>query len=248
MPGSVSALESGKPRGGHSRDPLQCLPSLCAARRAGQDRRGLPDCACQIRRGPGRGRAERSGGKLNIRDVLERLLPAEEEPPSRAARSLRFGGEGLGGDPGRGQARRTSRDGHRSDRFRHVVAALAAPLAEDRHLPGQWRNHDRRGQAVPCLAGPDLADPQGIVPGLALLPGRRFRLGGRMTDNGSERVSPAALAARCSGGGRKTEKGILVQGLLVLGILVVVGYSLYRSGKRTGSRKGYNVGRSQRRW
>ena len=39
-----------------------------------------------------------------------------------------------------------------------------------------------------------------------------------------------------------------MQGLIVLGILVFVGYSLYKSGKRTGSRKGYNVGRSRRRW
>ena len=34
-----------------------------------------------------------------------------------------------------------------------------------------------------------------------------------------------------------------MEGLIVLGILVVFGYSLYRSGKRIGSRKGYNVGR-----
>jgi hypothetical protein len=41
-----------------------------------------------------------------------------------------------------------------------------------------------------------------------------------------------------------------MQGLIVLGFLVFVGYSLYKSGKRTGSRKGYNVGRSRgwRRW
>jgi hypothetical protein len=37
---------------------------------------------------------------------------------------------------------------------------------------------------------------------------------------------------------------------IVLGILGVIGFSLYRSGKRIGSRKGYNVGRSRarRRW
>ena len=40
-----------------------------------------------------------------------------------------------------------------------------------------------------------------------------------------------------------------MEGLIVLGILVMVGYSLYRSGKRAGSRKGYGVGRSHgRRW
>ena len=41
-----------------------------------------------------------------------------------------------------------------------------------------------------------------------------------------------------------------MEGLIVLGILVFIGYSLYRSGKRTGSRKGYSVGRSRgrRRW
>ena len=38
-----------------------------------------------------------------------------------------------------------------------------------------------------------------------------------------------------------------MEGLIVLGILVFVGYSLYRAGKRTGSRKGYNVGRSRGR-
>ena len=49
-------------------------------------------------------------------------------------------------------------------------------------------------------------------------------------------------------GGHRAEKGVRMQGLIVLGILVFVGYSLYRSGKRTGSRKGYYVGRSRRRW
>ena len=41
-----------------------------------------------------------------------------------------------------------------------------------------------------------------------------------------------------------------MEGLIVFGILVVIGYWLYRSGKRTGSRKGYSVGRSRgrRRW
>ena len=38
-----------------------------------------------------------------------------------------------------------------------------------------------------------------------------------------------------------------MQGLIVIGILVCVGYSLYRSGKRIGSRKGYNAGRSRGR-
>ena len=35
--------------------------------------------------------------------------------------------------------------------------------------------------------------------------------------------------------------------LIVLGILIGIGTWLYRAGKRTGSRKGYNVGRSRRR-
>jgi len=35
--------------------------------------------------------------------------------------------------------------------------------------------------------------------------------------------------------------------LIVVGIIVFVGYSLYRSGKREGSIKGYNVGRSRGR-
>jgi hypothetical protein len=38
-----------------------------------------------------------------------------------------------------------------------------------------------------------------------------------------------------------------MEGLIVLGIVVFVGYSLYKCGKRTGSRKGYNVGRFRRR-
>lgn len=35
--------------------------------------------------------------------------------------------------------------------------------------------------------------------------------------------------------------------LIVWGILIGVGTWLYRAGKRLGSRKGYNVGRSRRR-
>ena len=35
--------------------------------------------------------------------------------------------------------------------------------------------------------------------------------------------------------------------LIVLGILIGIGTWLYRAGKRIGSRKGYNVGRSRRR-
>jgi Na+/proline symporter len=39
-------------------------------------------------------------------------------------------------------------------------------------------------------------------------------------------------------------------GMIVFGFVVFLGYSLYRAGKRTGSIKGYNVGRSRgrRRW
>ncbi len=36
--------------------------------------------------------------------------------------------------------------------------------------------------------------------------------------------------------------------LIVLAALVGVGYWLYKSGKRIGSRKGFNVGLSRRRW
>jgi len=37
--------------------------------------------------------------------------------------------------------------------------------------------------------------------------------------------------------------------LIVLAVVVFIGWSLYRAGKRTGSRKGYHVGRSRgRRW
>jgi hypothetical protein len=39
-----------------------------------------------------------------------------------------------------------------------------------------------------------------------------------------------------------------MEGLIILGILLFsVGYALYRSGKRVGSRKGYHVGLSRRR-
>ena len=48
-------------------------------------------------------------------------------------------------------------------------------------------------------------------------------------------------------GDHRTEKGTCMEGLIVLGILVFVGYSFYKSGKRIGSRKGYNVGRTRRR-
>ena len=41
-----------------------------------------------------------------------------------------------------------------------------------------------------------------------------------------------------------------MDGLIVLGVLVFVGYAIYKSGKRIGSRKGFNVGRfrGRRRW
>ena len=41
-----------------------------------------------------------------------------------------------------------------------------------------------------------------------------------------------------------------MEGLIVIGILVAIGYALYKSGKRDGSRKGYGVGRAhgRRRW
>lgn len=35
--------------------------------------------------------------------------------------------------------------------------------------------------------------------------------------------------------------------LIVWGIVIFVGYSLYRAGKRTGSIKGFNVGRNRGR-
>ena len=38
-----------------------------------------------------------------------------------------------------------------------------------------------------------------------------------------------------------------MEGLIVLAILGFIGYTLYMRGKRNGSRKGYNVGRSRRR-
>jgi hypothetical protein len=38
-----------------------------------------------------------------------------------------------------------------------------------------------------------------------------------------------------------------MEALLILGALIVIGYALYRSGKRVGSRKGYHVGFSRGR-
>jgi hypothetical protein len=38
-----------------------------------------------------------------------------------------------------------------------------------------------------------------------------------------------------------------MESLMVLGIVVFIGWSLYKSGKRIGSRKGYGVGRSHGR-
>jgi hypothetical protein len=35
--------------------------------------------------------------------------------------------------------------------------------------------------------------------------------------------------------------------LLVIAVIAIIGYFFYRSGKRTGSRKGYNVGRRHER-
>ena len=37
-------------------------------------------------------------------------------------------------------------------------------------------------------------------------------------------------------------EAVCVEVLIICGILAVIGYSLYRSGKRDGSREGYNVG------
>ena len=36
-----------------------------------------------------------------------------------------------------------------------------------------------------------------------------------------------------------------MEALLILGAMIFIGYALYRSGKRVGSRKGYNVGFSR---
>jgi hypothetical protein len=38
-----------------------------------------------------------------------------------------------------------------------------------------------------------------------------------------------------------------MEGLLTLGILLFIGYAIYKSGKRAGSRKGYHVGLSRGR-
>jgi hypothetical protein len=38
-----------------------------------------------------------------------------------------------------------------------------------------------------------------------------------------------------------------MEALLILAVLIPIGYALYRSGKRVGSRKGYQVGFSRGR-
>jgi len=38
-----------------------------------------------------------------------------------------------------------------------------------------------------------------------------------------------------------------MEGWIVLGILAAIGYWLYRTGKRTGSRGGFNAGRRSKR-
>ena len=67
-----------------------------------------------------------------------------------------------------------------------------------------------------------------------------------MTGDGLIRVVPAAPLPFAAGRPQNRERTCM-QGLIVIGILVCVGYSLYRSGKRIGSRKGYNAGRSRGR-
>jgi hypothetical protein len=39
-----------------------------------------------------------------------------------------------------------------------------------------------------------------------------------------------------------------MEGLIFCGIVLFVGYAIYKSGKREGSRKGYGVGRARGRW
>jgi hypothetical protein len=39
-----------------------------------------------------------------------------------------------------------------------------------------------------------------------------------------------------------------MEGLIVLGVVVFIGFAIYKSGKREGSRKGYGVGRAHGRW
>ena len=38
-----------------------------------------------------------------------------------------------------------------------------------------------------------------------------------------------------------------MEGLIVIGILGAIGYTIYKSGKREGSRKGFGVGKSRGR-
>ena len=45
----------------------------------------------------------------------------------------------------------------------------------------------------------------------------------------------------------RTNRGEAMEGLIMWGVFLFIGYLLYKSGKRIGSRKGYNVGLSRGR-
>ena len=64
-------------------------------------------------------------------------------------------------------------------RLLRLAEAAAAPLAEDRHVPGQGRNHQRRRQAVWCFTRQDFADPRRVAFGLVCFSRRRARRGRR---------------------------------------------------------------------
>ena len=67
-----------------------------------------------------------------------------------------------------------------------------------------------------------------------------------MTDSGSVRMSSVAPPLIAVGRPRNSERHCM-GGWIVFGILAFLGYGLYKSGKREGSRKGYGVGRSHGR-
>ena len=47
---------------------------------------------------------------------------------------------------------------------------------------------------------------------------------------------------------RESKKGSHMESLIGLAVIAAIAWFFYKSGKRTGSRKGYNVGRSRGRW
>lgn len=97
-------------------------------------------------------------------------------------------------------------------------------------LLGQRRDRHRSSQEGRCIFGPDRPNPQGTLRRLALVPRRRAGRRHRMTSDEPARVfnfPPASLphAARR----RVNRERFCMEGLIVLGILMLVAYAIYRT-------------------